>query len=406
MSEKRKDKRGRLLRTGETQDPVTGEYRFSYYENGKKQNFRSWRLNPTDPLPDGKRPGLSLREKEEQYQEGKRKGIKFAKGNITVNELVELYFKTRVNSRLKKSTRQYYENASKVLSSNEFGKRKIKNVTTSSAIEWMVSLQKSGNSYAKLYGVRSVLRSAFRIAVQDGWLYKNPFDDFTANEILVNDSSKRDAISPEDEKRFLDFIKNHRHYRKYYEAIYILFNTGMRISEFCGLTLDDLDFDKRTITINKQLQKVGSEVFVEHSAKTKSGNRVIPMEDGVYEAFKVIVENRKKNPRNPTVNGISNFLYIDRTNKPMVAKLWDGRFSMIEMSYNDIHKDSPLPHITPHVCRHTYCSKKAKAGMNPAQLAYLMGHSSINVTLGVYTHVRYEDALAELRRIGSISEAV
>ena len=59
MSQKRKDKRGRILRNGESQDPITGEYRFSYYENGKKKNFRSWKLNATDPLPEGKRPCLS-----------------------------------------------------------------------------------------------------------------------------------------------------------------------------------------------------------------------------------------------------------------------------------------------------------------------------------------------------------
>ena len=51
MSQKRKDKRGRLLNNGETQDPITGEYRFSYYVDGKRKNFRSWRLNPTDPTP-------------------------------------------------------------------------------------------------------------------------------------------------------------------------------------------------------------------------------------------------------------------------------------------------------------------------------------------------------------------
>ena len=89
MSQKRKDKRGRILRNGESQDPITGEYRFSYYENGKKKNFRSWKLNATDPLPEGKRPCLSLREKEEQYQDDKKKGVSFAKGDMTVCELVE-----------------------------------------------------------------------------------------------------------------------------------------------------------------------------------------------------------------------------------------------------------------------------------------------------------------------------
>ena len=58
-----------------------------------------------------------------------------------------------------------------------------------------------------------------------------------------------------------------------------------------------------------------------------------------------------------------------------------------------------MPNITPHVCRHTYCSNQAKAGMNPKTLQYLMGHSDIGVTLNTYTHLGLEDAAEELRRM-------
>ena len=61
--------------------------------------------------------------------------------------------------------------------------------------------------------------------------------------------------------------------------------------------------------------------------------------------------------------------------------------------------------ITPHVCRHTYCSNQAKAGMNPKTLQYLMGHSDIAVTLNVYTHVGLEDAENELRKMQTFEEA-
>ena len=58
-----------------------------------------------------------------------------------------------------------------------------------------------------------------------------------------------------------------------------------------------------------------------------------------------------------------------------------------------------LPKITPHVCRHTYCSNMAKSGMNPKTLQYLMGHADIGVTLNTYTHVNFEDAKAEVARL-------
>ena len=56
----------------------------------------------------------------------------------------------------------------------------------------------------------------------------------------------------------------------------------------------------------------------------------------------------------------------------------------------------------PHVCRHTYCTNMAKSGMNPKALQYLMGHSDISVTLNVYTHVKFEDAKAEIERIANV----
>ena len=55
--------------------------------------------------------------------------------------------------------------------------------------------------------------------------------------------------------------------------------------------------------------------------------------------------------------------------------------------------------ITPHVCRHTYCTNKAKSGMNPKTLQYRMGHSEIGVTLNTYTHVQFDDAKTELLRV-------
>ena len=83
------------------------------------------------------------------------------------------------------------------------------------------------------------------------------------------------------------------------------------------------------------------------------------------------------------------------TNKVMH---WEHFFKHIWQKYNSIYREQ-LPLITPHVCRHTYCSNMAKSGMNPKTLQYLMGHSDIGVTLNTYTHLGYEDAKDELQRL-------
>ena len=58
-----------------------------------------------------------------------------------------------------------------------------------------------------------------------------------------------------------------------------------------------------------------------------------------------------------------------------------------------------MPKVTPHVCRHTFASRMASKRMNPKTLQYIMGHSDIAVTLNVYTHLEFEDALDEMNRI-------
>lgn len=85
-----------------------------------------------------------------------------------------------------------------------------------------------------------------------------------------------------------------------------------------------------------------------------------------------------------------------------VALHWEKHFSWALEKHNRIYKEQ-LPKITPHVCRHTYCSNMAKSGMNPKTLQYLMGHSDIGVTLNTYTHLGAEDAKEELGKYAKMA---
>ena len=75
-------------------------------------------------------------------------------------------------------------------------------------------------SYIKM--IKSLLKQAFEYALEDDLIVKNPFS-FNLSNILKNNKSSREAISQNDEDRFLDFIKNDEDFCKYYEAVYILF---------------------------------------------------------------------------------------------------------------------------------------------------------------------------------------
>lgn len=141
--------------------------------------------------------------------------------------------------------------------------------------------------------------------------------------------------------------------------------------------------------------------YIIESPKTEAGNRVIPISDDVCAAFQRIIANRPKPKVEPMIAGRVGFLYLDKNGQPMVALHWEKYFQHICEKYNSIYR-VPMPKVSPHVCRHTYCSNMAHASMNPKTLQYLMGHSDISVTLNTYAHTSFELAEEELKKVNNI----
>ena len=222
--------------------------------------------------------------------------------------------------------------------------------------------------------------------------------------VLVNDTVPREAISPEQMRKFLKFVHGDDIYCRYYEGVYILFHTGLRISEFCGLTIRDIDLKNNMITIDHQLQRATGGKLIVESTKTNAGTRKLPISRDVADMFQAILEDRPTPRREPVVGGHWGFLYLDSKGMPEVASHWQNRFVSMVRRYNETHQEQ-MPKITPHVCRHTYCSNMARAGMNPKTLQYLMGHSDIGVTMNTYTHLGLMDAETEMQRLQEAARA-
>lgn len=394
MKSGRKDHKNRILREGESQDKEE-RYRYTYYENGKQKCFYSWKLEANDKLPVGKKECIALRVQIEEMKKRQLLYGKYSESSYTVLELVERYVALKTGVR--KSTRAGYKTVMNVLKKDEFGGRKISDIRISDAKLWLIQMQNNGRGYSSIHTIRGVFRPAFQMAVDDDVLLKNPFE-FQLATVIINNSIRREAITKKQERDFLKFVKEDSHFSKYYEGIYILFKTGMRISEFCGLTIHDIDMEERTIDINHQLQRLSDMEYVIEQTKTNSGKRVLPMTPEVYECFKTILKKRKVPKKEPMIGKYVGFLYLDKNGMPMVALHWQKYFDHICAKYNSIYKVQ-MPKITPHVCRHTYCTNMALTGMNPKTLQYLMGHSEIGVTLDVYTHVSFEDARDELAKM-------
>ena len=394
MVETRKDHKGRKLRTGESQRK-DGRYAFKYTDHWGNVHFAySWQLESTDPLPKGKQATLALREKEKIIQRDLAEQICTQGGKQTVTQLVQNYLAQKVVVR--HNTEANYRFVLNIIQKDSFGHRRIEDVKPSDAKKWLIALQKSGRGYSSIHCIRGVVRPAFQMAVDDDYLRKNPFD-FQLASVVVNDSHTREALTRKQERAFLKFVAEDKHFSQYYDGIFILFKTGLRISEFTGLTVADLDMQKRQIRIDHQLQRKRDMTYVIETPKTACGVRTLPMSDEVYRCFQRIIAKRTVPAKEPVIDGKNGFLFLDKNGMPMVALHWEKYFQHICAKYNRIYKE-PMPKVTPHVCRHTFCSNMAKSGMNPKTLQYLMGHSDIGVTLNTYTHLAAEDVEQEVKR--------
>ena len=346
-------------------------------------------------------PGLSLREMEKKICRDLDILLDPSVRNTTVLEQVKRYLETKTGVR--PNTKINYQFAVNLLEKEVFSGKKIGEVKTSDAKLFLIKLQADGKGYSTIKTIRGVLRPAFQMAVDDDILSKNPFN-FELMGVLVNNSSTREAITRDQMNKFLNFIHDDNSYCKYYEVVYILFYTGLRISEFCGLTVQDIDFEKHLINVDHQLIRLSDMTLIVQETKTRAGVRKLPMTPDVERCFAGIISDRPKPKIEKMIDGHTGFLFLDKEGLPEVAMHWEHRFNRMVKRYNDIYLVQ-MPNITPHVCRHTYCSNMARSGMNPKTLQYLMGHSDIAVTLNTYTHLGLEDAEAELHRMKEVENA-
>lgn len=373
MSEKRRDNKGRILRTGESQRK-NGMYEFRYTDaNKKRRSIYDMDL-------------MKLRKKEDEIKLMRHEGIDYAGGEITVIELLERYISLKRGVRYNTTTG--YRFVMSVVKKEAFGQRIIRDIKMSDAKLWFIKLFDDGYSYSTIASIRGVVKPAFQMAHTE--------------DIIPNNTQKRVALTPKQQEQFLDYIRNDEHFCRYLDEIKILLGTGMRISELCGLTISDLDFERRRIRVDHQLVRTREGQRYIEKTKTECGCRYIPMSDEVYESFYNILSKRKKMKKEVMIDGYAGFILLDKNGNPKVAMHIQKVVQRLREKYNE-ENIIPLPHITPHVFRHTFCTNMANAGMDLKSLQYLMGHSDASVTLNVYTHNSYEKAEESMAKIVSFS---
>ena len=413
MPVKRKDNKGRNLRNGEAQLP-DGRYQFRYTdEAGQRRTVYSWKLVETDKVKAGQRDQESLREKEKRILKDIEDHIRTKSAEeTTVNDMFEQFLDIRMD--LRGATRKCYRDLFNAHVSEPIGNRTIGSIKPSNIQKmYQQAVTEHGVTPSTVQKMHSVVYQIFEMAVMDNIIRTNPaanaFKYFARSNEVV--SKKREALSIEQQERFIDFVYGSRTYNRLGNLFTVLLGTGLRIGEALALTWDDVHFDTGIISVYKTMAyKPGEDGRYDYRLtppKTAAGVREIPMLDEVKAAL-LREKSKPKDKRNFVVGGYKGFVFLNSAGQVYTnAFLYDAiqgiveTYNREELANSIIEDRQPvyLPKISAHIFRHTFCTRMCEQNINVKILQDIMGHRNIRTTMEVYaraTREKKQDAIREL----------
>lgn len=402
-SEKNKPSR-RTLRTNEYYNPKTKRYEYHYKDCfGKERVISSYRLEVMDQLPKVKKSSKSLREKEAELNAQLENSIDIDGAKLTLLEVIDRYLKYLYNRKsLAHNTKVGYNVTVNNLKQYKLGYMEIGKIRPQHCEEWLDDMKKKHRG-SSIQTQISLIKRAFEYALDYDYIVKNPFRNITTDK---SDSKKMDALSVKDMNRFLDFCSKDVHSAHCYDMIYVLFWTGLRVSELCGLTLDDIDMDNRMVKVDKQLQCV-NHVHVILPTKTTNGERIIPMTDGVYQCFERVIKNRyimgdiEPACYDERGNKYEGFVFLaTRSRKTIVRSHVEEYLQNCIKRFNNANIENPIRKFEPHICRHTFATNMQY--LPPKTLQYILGHGNISTTMNNYVNAKPgEEQLAQINAMAN-----
>ncbi|MCI9517065.1 MAG: tyrosine-type recombinase/integrase [Lachnospiraceae bacterium] len=398
MSEKRKDNKGRTLKVGESQrQDLSYQYRYTDLL-GKRHCIYSWRLLASDKTPIGKKHGKSLREMEKEVDLMLSQGLNGLGTELTLNDMFEHYIQNkrhRGRNLAENTIRNYRMMYDKNVRDSILGNMKIADIRKINVSCFYEGLQEKGISYGTISFFNKLLSSIFNMALDNDLIRNNP----TARSLdVINGTYKRkEALTRKQQEEFLSYL--YKQDRDMYRKVTFLIGTMCRVSEFAGITWDEVDMKNKIITIDHQLQHKkfeGDEKAKYRITPTKNTHtRKIPMTDDVY---KVLCELHKYYfvlRKDYCVDGKDNFVFFTKSGNLIDTCGFNYELKKAVEQYNAT-AEYKISTISAHTLRHTGCTRNAEDGMDIKILQYLMGHSNTQITNNIYNHVDEERVVNEV----------
>lgn len=278
---------------------------------------------------------------------------------MTFKSLYSLYH-SDMESRIKKTTMETKEYIVNTKLLPFFEKMKVKDIKPIHIRKWQTDLLKIEYSKTYLKTIYNQLTAIFNYAIRFHNLDKNPCH--IAGSIGKKDADEMQILSLQEFNKMIDCVTDKEN--KFFYII--LFWTGMRKGELLALTYEDVDFENKTIMINKNFQIVKREKLIT-DPKTPRGRRVIAVNDIVLNCIKELWSTSYK------PNKTDKIFYLSKDS--------------LKRQLDTACKKAGVPRIRVHDLRHSHASYLLSNGVNIVILSRRLGHEKVQTTLNIYCHI-------------------